>query len=149
MKSSADMVKAAQAALHEPARKPSRRTAVVTCMDARVDPWRILRAGPGEIHVIRNAGGVVTDDVVRSILISQRTLDTNRVILMMHTDCAMEGLDGAKLAEAGMPDLLGFDNLEEELRRGAAALGSNPLIVGTVTAGIYNVARDTVTTVSV
>ena len=157
MTSSKDMVKAAQAALDEPSVKPTRRMAVLTCIDARVDPWRILRAAPGEIHVIRNAGGVVTDDVIRSVLISQRVHDTTNVMVMMHTDCGLEGLDEGAFAESVQSELdanlafaLGsFDNLTEELHRGVAALRDHPLIGGTVTGAIYDVKSDAVHAVSI
>src|SRR4029077_13623135 len=68
---------------------PSRQVAVVACMDARLDVYRILGLRPGEAHVIRNAGGVVTDDAIRSLTISQRLLGTNEIILIHHTDCGM------------------------------------------------------------
>lgn len=157
MTSSSDMVKAAQAALHEPSVKPTRRMAVLTCIDARVDPWRILRAAPGEIHAIRNAGGIVTEDVIRSLLISQRVHDTTKVMVMMHTDCGLEGLDEAAIAESVRSELdanlafaLGsFDDMTAELRRGVAVLREHPLISGTVTGAIYNVKSDAVHTVPI
>src|SRR3954469_21047794 len=68
---------------------PAGRLAVVACMDARLDVHAILGLAPGEAHVIRNAGGVVTDDEVRSLAISQRLLGTEEVILIHHTDCGM------------------------------------------------------------
>ncbi len=68
---------------------PARKVAVVACMDARLDVYRLLGLSLGEAHVIRNAGGVVTDDVVRSLLISQRLLGTNEIMLVHHTDCGM------------------------------------------------------------
>src|SRR6186997_2060326 len=68
---------------------PSKHVAVVACMDARVDVYRILGLGDGEAHVIRNAGGVVTDDEIRSLAISQRLLGTKEIILIHHTDCGM------------------------------------------------------------
>lgn len=68
---------------------PARKVAVVACMDARLDVYRLLGLEPGEAHVIRNAGGVVTDDVIRSLLISQRLLGTEEVVLIHHTDCGM------------------------------------------------------------
>lgn len=68
---------------------PSRRVAVVACMDARLDVYRVLGLGEGEAHSIRNAGGVITDDVIRSLAISQRLLGTREVILIHHTDCGM------------------------------------------------------------
>jgi carbonic anhydrase len=68
---------------------PSKHVAVVACMDARLDVYRTLGLHEGEAHVIRNAGGVVTDDVIRSLAISQRLLGTQEVILIHHTDCGM------------------------------------------------------------
>jgi carbonic anhydrase len=68
---------------------PSRHVAVVACMDARLDVYRALGLGDGEAHVIRNAGGVVTDDVLRSLTISQRKLQTTEVVLVHHTRCGM------------------------------------------------------------
>jgi carbonic anhydrase len=68
---------------------PSRRVAVVACMDARINVYEILGLRPGEAHVIRNAGGVVTDDAIRSLAISQRLLDTAEIVLIHHTDCGM------------------------------------------------------------
>lgn len=68
---------------------PSKHVAVVACMDARLDVYRILGLNEGEAHVIRNAGGVVTDDVIRSLAISQRLLGTQEIILIHHSDCGM------------------------------------------------------------
>ena len=68
---------------------PSKQVAVVACMDARLDVYRILGLGAGEAHVIRNAGGVITDDEIRSLAISQRLLGTREIILIHHTDCGM------------------------------------------------------------
>ncbi|WP_456789002.1 beta-class carbonic anhydrase [Cellulomonas sp. P5_C5] len=68
---------------------PSRHLAVVACMDARLDVYGILGLGAGEAHVIRNAGGVVTDDEIRSLAISQRLLGTREIVLIHHTDCGM------------------------------------------------------------
>ena len=68
---------------------PSKHVAVVACMDARLDVYRILGLRDGEAHVIRNAGGVVTDDEIRSLAISQRLLGTREIILIHHTDCGM------------------------------------------------------------
>ncbi len=68
---------------------PAKHVAVVACMDARLDVYRILGLNEGEAHVIRNAGGVVTDDEIRSLAISQRLLGTEEIILIHHTDCGM------------------------------------------------------------
>ena len=72
--------------------RPSRRLAVVTCMDSRLDVFAALGLGVGEAHVLRNAGGVITDDVIRSLAISQRRLGTREVMLIHHTDCGMQSL---------------------------------------------------------
>src|SRR6201990_837808 len=68
---------------------PARKVAVVACMDARLDPQRALGLAEGDAHVIRNAGGVVTDDAIRSLAISQRLLGTEEIILIHHTGCGM------------------------------------------------------------
>jgi len=157
MTSSGDMVKAAQAALHEPSKEPTRRLAVLACQDARVDPWRILKASPGEIHVLRNAGGIVTEDAIRSLFISQRVLGTTKIMVLMHTDCGMEGLDEAAVA-ASAQQVLGtspnfplgsFDSVDVELPRGVAALRDHPLLEGTVVGAIYDVKSDAVHTVPI
>jgi carbonic anhydrase len=84
--------------------RPSRKLAVVTCMDSRLDVFAALGLRDGEAHVLRNAGGVITDDVIRSLAISQRRLGTREVMLIHHTDCGMQTLtdDGfrAELQEA-------------------------------------------------
>src|SRR5277367_6938682 len=84
--------------------EPSRQLAIVTCMDSRLDVFAALGLGDGEAHVLRNAGGVITDDVIRSLAISQRRLGTREVMLIHHTDCGLEKItdDGfrAELLEA-------------------------------------------------
>jgi len=70
--------------------RPSRRLAIVTCMDSRLDVFAALGLGDGEAHVMRNAGGVITDDVIRSLAVSQRKLGTREVMLIHHTDCGLE-----------------------------------------------------------
>jgi carbonic anhydrase len=84
--------------------RPARQLAIVTCMDSRLDVFAALGLGDGEAHVLRNAGGVITDDVIRSLAISQRLLGTREVMLIHHTDCGMEKIsdDGfrAELQEA-------------------------------------------------
>ncbi len=76
--------------------RPSRRLAIVTCMDSRLDVFAALGLHDGEAHVLRNAGGVITDDVIRSLAVSQRRLGTQAVMLIHHTDCGM-----AKLTDDG------------------------------------------------
>lgn len=70
--------------------EPQRHLAIVTCMDSRLDVFAALGLGPGEAHVLRNAGGIITDDVIRSLAISQRRLGTREVMLIHHTDCGMQ-----------------------------------------------------------
>src|SRR5579875_3446499 len=118
---------------------PSRRVAVVTCMDARIDVYAALGLRPGEAHVIRNAGGIVTDDVIRSLAISQRKLGTRDVLVVHHTKCGMLGLDDeaflAELAEAAggtapswQPG--GFDDLEADVRRSVERLRASGYLSG-------------------
>jgi len=84
--------------------EPQRHLAIVTCMDSRLDVFAALGLGDGEAHILRNAGGVITDDVIRSLAISQRRLGTREVMLIHHTDCGMQKItdDGfrAELQEA-------------------------------------------------
>ncbi|MDE3134203.1 MAG: carbonic anhydrase [Acidobacteriota bacterium] len=84
--------------------RPSRQMAIVTCMDSRIDVFAVLGLENGEAHILRNGGGVITDDVIRSLAISQRRLGTREVMLIHHTDCGMQKLtdDGfrAELQEA-------------------------------------------------
>lgn len=72
--------------------RPSRRLAIVTCMDSRLDVFAALGLGDGEAHVLRNAGGVITDDVIRSLAVSQRRLGTREIMLIHHDDCGMQTL---------------------------------------------------------
>ncbi len=81
--------------------RPSRRLAIVTCMDSRLDVFAALGLGDGEAHVLRNAGGVIADDVIRSLAISQRKLGTEAVMLIHHTDCGMQ-----KITDDGFRDEL-------------------------------------------
>ncbi|MDX2378967.1 MAG: carbonic anhydrase [Acidimicrobiia bacterium] len=72
--------------------EPTRHLAVVACMDSRMDIFKLLGLGNGEAHIIRNAGGVITDDVIRSLCLSQRRLGTREIVLVHHTDCGLENL---------------------------------------------------------
>ncbi len=71
---------------------PTRNLAVVACMDSRMDIFQLLGLGNGEAHVIRNAGGVVTDDVIRSLCLSQRYMGTKEIVLLHHTDCGLQSV---------------------------------------------------------
>jgi carbonic anhydrase len=105
--------------------RPSRGLAVVTCMDSRLDVFAALGLKDGEAHVLRNAGGVITDDVIRSLAVSQRRLGTREVMLIHHTDCGMQTLtdDGfrAELQEAtGVAPAFAiesFTDLEADVRQ--------------------------------
>lgn len=105
--------------------KPSRQLAIVTCMDSRLDVFAALGLGHGEAHILRNAGGVITDDVIRSLAISQRRLGTRDVMLIHHTDCGMQKLtdDGfrAELREAtGVAPAFAiesFDDVDADVRQ--------------------------------
>ena len=72
--------------------EPRRRLAVVACMDSRMDIFQLLGMAHGDAHIIRNAGGVVTDDVIRSLVLSQRRLKTQEILLIHHTDCGLQGV---------------------------------------------------------
>jgi carbonic anhydrase len=105
--------------------RPRRRLAIVTCMDSRLDVFAALGLGHGEAHILRNAGGVITDDVIRSLAVSQRKLGTREVMLIHHTDCGMQQLsdDGfrAELREAtGVAPAFAiesFSDVDEDVRQ--------------------------------
>ena len=78
---------------------PTRNLAVVTCMDSRIDTFAVLGLENGEAHIIRNAGGVITDDVIRSLCLSQRYLGTREIVLVHHTDCGLQKVDEAEFRE--------------------------------------------------
>jgi carbonic anhydrase len=115
---------------------PSKHVAVVACMDARLDVYRILGLGDGEAHVIRNAGGVVTDDEIRSLAISQRLLGTKEIILIHHTDCGMltftdDGFKSDIQAETGIkPEWAAeaFGDLEEDVRQSLRRIEASPFV---------------------
>ncbi len=115
---------------------PAMRVAVVACMDARLDPTGLLGLREGDAHVIRNAGGVITDDAIRSLAISQRLLGTEEIMLIHHTDCGMltfkddefrrqvqdeTGVKPEWAAEA-------FDDLDDDVRQSIARIEASPFI---------------------
>ena len=115
---------------------PGRKLAVVACMDARMDPHRILGLQEGDAHVIRNAGGVVSDDVIRSLTISQRLLNTREIVLLHHTDCGMltfrddDVKDGIE-AETGLRPsfaLEAFRDLEQDVRQSISRIQASPFV---------------------
>jgi carbonic anhydrase len=87
-------------------------------MDARIDPYELLDLRRGDAHIIRNAGGIVNDDALRSLSASQRLLGTEEIIVVMHRDCGLEG--------AAAKDFGGFEDVEDELRRGLERLRAYP-----------------------
>src|SRR3989442_4586475 len=115
---------------------PAKKVAVVACMDARLIPTRVLGLEEGDAHVIRNAGGVVTDDEIRSLAISQRLLGTEEVILIHHTDCGMltftdEEFAGQLQDETGIKPTWAaesFDDLDEDVRQSIARINASPFI---------------------
>jgi carbonic anhydrase len=128
---------------------PAKKVAIVACMDARVNPFPIFGLELGDAHVIRNAGGVVTDDEIRSLAISQRLLGTEEIIVMHHTDCGMltfndddfrgqieqdTGIKPAWPAEA-------FDDLDSDVRQSIKRIEASPFIPnkGSVRGFVYEV----------
>ena len=115
---------------------PSKKVAVVACMDARVMPSKLLGIEEGEAHVIRNAGGVVTDDEIRSLAISQRLLGTEEIILIHHTDCGMltftdEDFRRSIEEEVGIKpqwSAEAFDDLEEDVRQSIERIKASPFV---------------------
>jgi carbonic anhydrase len=115
---------------------PAKSIAVLACMDARINPYGLLGLSEGDAHVIRNAGGVATDDAIRSLAISQRLLGTREIVLIHHTDCGMltfrddefrrgiqdeTGIKPAWAAEA-------FDDVEADVRQSIARITSSPFV---------------------
>ena len=115
---------------------PGKHLAVVACMDARLDVYGLLGLQEGEAHVIRNAGGVVTEDVIRSLAISQRLLGTNEVILVHHTDCGMLTFTDDQVkadieADTGLRPhfaLEAFSDLERDIRQSIARIKASPFV---------------------
>jgi carbonic anhydrase len=115
---------------------PAKKVAVVACMDARLNPYGILGLGEGDAHVIRNAGGVVTDEEIRSLAISQHMLGTEEIVLIHHTDCGMLTFTAEQFpekleAETGVrPDWTthSFVDLEEDLRKQMARFEESPFM---------------------
>ena len=128
---------------------PARKVAVVACMDARLRTGALLGLEEGDAHVIRNAGGVVTDDVIRSVMISQRLLGTREVMLIHHTDCGMQTFRDEELQDAverdtGVrpPFAIGtFTDLEGDVRESIARLRASPFLVhkDTIRGFVYQV----------
>jgi carbonic anhydrase len=115
---------------------PAKRVAIVACMDARLDPYALLGLSEGDAHVIRNAGGVVTDDVVRSLAISQRLLGTEEIVLIHHTGCGMSTFSEEEFraqlqAETGIRPSWAvetFTDVDEDVRESIARIHASPFI---------------------
>lgn len=140
--------------------RPSLRLAVVACMDARLDLFAILGLGTGQVHVIRNAGGLVDAGALRSLAVSQRTLGTREILIVQHTQCGLHGLDDAAFADEIARDTGqrpawsagGFADLEESVRtqirraRSATELPRRDSVRGAIVdlsaGGIHEVVED-------
>ena len=138
---------------------PGRRLAIVTCMDARLDPAKFLGLGVGDAHVIRNAGGLVTDDAVRSLVISHWLLGTEEVAVLAHTDCGMltfsnDDLRSKLHQEAGTDasevDFKPFPDLEESVRKSVQTIRESPLLPDSldVSGWVYDVRSGRITEVA-
>jgi len=116
--------------------KPARAVAIVTCMDARIDPNALLGLKEGDAHVIRNAGGVITDDEIRSLAISQSLLGTEEIVLIQHTDCGMLTFTDEEFA-ARLEEETGsrpewsaktFTDLDQNLRESIGQIKDSPFV---------------------
>jgi carbonic anhydrase len=115
---------------------PAKHVAVLACMDARLDVHKILGLQEGDAHVIRNAGGVATDDAIRSLVISQRLLGTKEIVLIHHTDCGMltfkdDQVKGQIESEVGIRPafaLEAFGDLEQDVKQSIARIKASPFI---------------------
>ena len=115
---------------------PGRKVAVLACMDARINPYGLLGLSEGDAHVIRNAGGVVTSDAIRSLAISQRLLGTEEVILIHHTDCGMLTFSDVDFRRQVQEDTgikpewaaEAFSDLDEDVRQSIARIKASPFI---------------------
>jgi len=115
---------------------PARKVAVLACMDARLNPYGLLGLAEGDAHVIRNAGGVVTDDEIRSLAISQRLLGTEEIVLIHHTDCGMLTFTDDDFKRGVQEDtgikpewaVEAFPDLDEDVRQSIARIKASPFI---------------------
>lgn len=127
---------------------PGRGLAIVTCMDARIDVFAVLGMRLGDAHVIRNAGGVATDDAIRSLAISQRLLGTRTVLLIQHTECGLLSIDDAEFRAALAAEVgdappwstEAFDDLDESVHRSVERVRTDPfLLTDEVRGFVYDV----------
>ena len=131
-------------------REPAQRLLVLTCMDARIDTLAVLGLRPGDAHVLRNAGGRVSEDAIRSMLVSTRLLGVTNVVVMHHTGCGMADISGrdvkvlfSDIAEEHLEffDLLEIDDQLQALRDDVTAVRTSPLLPPVEVAGfLYDVA---------
>lgn len=118
-------------------REPTRHLAIITCMDCRIDLERSLGLELGQAHVLRNAGGTVTEDMIRSLAISQRRLGTREVLIIHHTDCGMLGLSEDEFRSELQRDTglappfaaEGFHDLEEDVRQSVRRARHSPFLL--------------------
>jgi carbonic anhydrase len=137
---------------------PAKHVAIIACMDARLDPYAVFGLREGDAHVVRNAGGAVTDDVIRSLAISQRLLGTREIILLHHTDCGMVTFTDQEFkaqiaAETGIRPpwaAEAFSDVDEDVRQSIARIRSSPFIPHTdsVRGFVYSVEKGTLAEVS-
>ena len=136
-----DAYAAARANVHDP--RPSRRLAIVTCMDARIDVFEVLGLHLGEANVIRNAGGRVTEDVLRSLALATHVLGVNTVIVMQHTECGLAGVTDEELHELTGADVgfLPIADHSKALREDVEVLSDTPYLVpiGEIAGFVYDV----------
>jgi carbonic anhydrase len=117
-------------------RQPARKLAVLACMDARLDPAKVLGLNEGDAHVIRNAGGVASDDALRSLAISQNLLGTEEIVLIHHTDCGMLTFTDDEFADKLQEEtgqrpswpILTFDDLEQSVRDSIDRIKRSPFV---------------------
>jgi carbonic anhydrase len=115
---------------------PRKKVAVVSCMDARVNPHTLLGLADGDAHVIRNAGGVVTDEVIRSLALSQHKLGTREVMVIGHSDCGLEGLDSQEFGRdlddhAKAPrdwSIAAFADVDQSVRDSIGKISASPFL---------------------
>jgi len=129
---------------------PSKQIAVVACMDARLNVYALLGLNEGEAHVIRNAGGVITDDEIRSLAISQRLLGTREIMLIHHTDCGMltftdDAFKRSIQDDTGVKPSWGaeaFPDLDEDVRQSIARIKASPFVphTGAIRGFVFDVA---------
>jgi len=133
---------------------PARKVAILACMDARLDPAAVLGLSNGDAHVIRNAGGVVTEDAIRSLVISQRLLGTREIVLLHHTDCGMVTFSDDAVKQQITDDVgirpsfafEAFPDAHEDIRQSIARLTSSPFLIDNqqIRGFVYSVEHGTI-----